>query len=105
MADEYHGTNFGHSEKREGYRTEGEYFVDLPDGRRMIVKYYSDETGYHPTITYEGTASYPKHKPEPPYKPRPTYKPEPVYKHEPVYKPLPTYKPAVHHEPLYRPQY
>ncbi|XP_045610777.2 adhesive plaque matrix protein-like, partial [Procambarus clarkii] len=109
VADNYHGTNFGHSEKREGYRTEGQYFVDLPDGRRMVVKYYSDETGYHPTITCENTQPYPQHKPvykpEPVYKPIPIYKPAAVYKQEPVYKSKPSYKPAAHYQPLYSIRY
>ncbi|XP_069949956.1 uncharacterized protein [Cherax quadricarinatus] len=43
---------FGHAEQRKGYRTEGQYYVNLPDGRTQLVKYYADETGYHPTITY-----------------------------------------------------
>ncbi|MPC34015.1 Pro-resilin [Portunus trituberculatus] len=46
------GPNFGHSERREGSRTEGRYYVELPDGRTQVVEYYADETGYHPTITY-----------------------------------------------------
>lgn len=46
------GANFGHSERREGSRTEGRYYVELPDGRTQVVEYYADETGYHPTITY-----------------------------------------------------
>ncbi|KAK8390961.1 hypothetical protein O3P69_016959 [Scylla paramamosain] len=46
------GPNFGHSERREGGRTEGRYYVELPDGRTQVVEYYADETGYHPTITY-----------------------------------------------------
>ncbi|XP_045134635.1 adhesive plaque matrix protein-like isoform X2 [Portunus trituberculatus] len=85
VSDNYHGTTFGHSEKRSGYRTEGQYFVDLPDGRRMVVTYYSDDTGYHPTITFEGTPTYPAHPL--PYKPKPVHKP--AYSPKPhAYKPL-----------------
>lgn len=29
------------------------YYVQLPNGRLMVVDYYVDRTGYHPTITYE----------------------------------------------------
>jgi len=47
--------DFGHKESRDGTRTEGRYYVLLPDGRKQIVTYYADETGYHPTITYEET--------------------------------------------------
>lgn len=43
---------FGHSEQRDGYRTQGRYYVQLPDGRTQVVEYYADETGYHPTVTY-----------------------------------------------------
>ncbi|XP_047488739.1 extensin-2-like [Penaeus chinensis] len=33
VADGYSGANFGHSESRDGYKTEGSYTVDLPDGQ------------------------------------------------------------------------
>lgn len=33
--------------------------MQLPDGRRLVVEYYADSTGYHPTITFEGEAQYP----------------------------------------------
>nr|XP_027234169.1 pro-resilin-like [Penaeus vannamei] len=59
--DDYAGTHFGHSEARDGYKTEGKYFVHLPDGRVQTVTYYADETGYHPTVSYEGTAHYDAH--------------------------------------------
>ncbi|XP_063602847.1 cuticle protein 8-like [Penaeus indicus] len=39
VADSYSGVNLGHTESRDGYKTEGSYTVDLPDGRRQIVKY------------------------------------------------------------------
>ncbi|KAK7071139.1 hypothetical protein SK128_018910 [Halocaridina rubra] len=56
VRDDLTGTHFGHAESREGYLTEGEYFVHLPDGRIQRVTYYADETGYHATVTYEGEA-------------------------------------------------
>ena len=40
--DDYHGTDFGHNEKRDGKHTQGEYFVKLPDGRVQHVTYYVD---------------------------------------------------------------
>lgn len=49
VKDDATGQDFGHKESREGSRTMGRYFVLLPDGRKQIVEYYADETGYHPT--------------------------------------------------------
>ncbi|MCL4136390.1 UNVERIFIED_CONTAM: hypothetical protein GTU68_006166, partial [Idotea baltica] len=60
VSDSFSGLDLGHSERREGDRTEGEYHVALPDGRTQRVTYYVDEWGYHPTITYEGEARYPE---------------------------------------------
>lgn len=34
------------------------YYVQLPDSRLMTVEYFADETGYHPTITFEGEAQF-----------------------------------------------
>ena len=51
--DTYTGTKFGHAELHNGFRTEGQYFVYLPDGRVQTVTYVADEYGYHPTITYD----------------------------------------------------
>nr|XP_045608611.1 pro-resilin-like [Procambarus clarkii] len=65
VQDDFSGTNFGHSESRDGYKTEGKYFVNLPDGRIQTVKYYADEHGYHPEVSYEGVARY--HLPGPGY--------------------------------------
>ncbi|XP_037786334.1 pro-resilin-like [Penaeus monodon] len=54
---------FGHSEGRDGVKTSGSYYVLLPDTRLMRVSYYVDETGFHPTYTFEGTAVYPQPQP------------------------------------------
>ncbi|XP_063586800.1 cuticle protein 7-like [Penaeus indicus] len=92
--DDYAGTHFGHSEARDGYNTEGKYFVHLPDGRVQTVTYYADETGYHPTVSYEGTAHYDAHAAVPHHAPVKTYHaPEPAYHApEPAYHtPEPTY--------------
>ncbi|XP_042884762.1 pro-resilin-like [Penaeus japonicus] len=53
------GNFYGHQEQRDGANTQGSYYVQLPDGRRLLVEYYADSTGYHPTITYEGEAQFP----------------------------------------------
>ncbi|XP_037804749.1 larval cuticle protein A2B-like isoform X1 [Penaeus monodon] len=79
VADGYSGANFGHSESRDGYKTEGSYTVDLPDGRKQIVKYVDNGEGLIAEVTYEGEAQYPEHTPA--YKPAP-----PAYAH-----PTPTY--------------
>ena len=59
MKDGYSGDDFSHSETKNGYKTEGEYRVALPDGRTQIVSYYADEDGYHADVKYEGVAQYP----------------------------------------------
>ncbi|XP_045606803.1 cuticle protein 7 [Procambarus clarkii] len=82
VQDDYTGSHFGHAEAREGYKTQGKYFVHLPDGRIQTVTYYADETGYHPTVTYEGVAKYPVHavKAAVPLKPVGSYGvPSPAY--------------------------
>ncbi|XP_071547105.1 pro-resilin-like isoform X2 [Panulirus ornatus] len=53
------GNHFGHGEQRDGANTQGSYYIKLPDTRLMRVEYYVDQTGYHPTVTYEGEAQFP----------------------------------------------
>ncbi|XP_064093204.1 pro-resilin-like [Macrobrachium nipponense] len=74
VADGYSGANFGHSEARDGYKTEGSYTVDLPDGRKQIVKYVDNGDGLIAEVTYQGEAVYPDYKPAYPHPP-----PPPVY--------------------------
>ncbi|XP_042865410.1 cuticle protein 18.6-like [Penaeus japonicus] len=79
VADSYSGANFAASESRDGYKTEGSYTVDLPDGRKQIVKYVDNGDGLVAEVTYEGEAQYPEYKPT--YKPAPYHAPPkyPVY--------------------------
>ncbi|QQP37181.1 Cuticular protein RR2 family member 26, partial [Caligus rogercresseyi] len=43
-----YGGNFGHKESSDGYGTQGEYHVHLPDGRLQTVNYSVDKghSGY-----------------------------------------------------------
>ncbi|KAI5705057.1 hypothetical protein M8J75_011458 [Diaphorina citri] len=60
--DSYTGSDFGQSEHRDGEVTKGSYHVLLPDGRHQTVNYWSDESGFHAKVKYDGVA---KHYPAP----------------------------------------
>merc|ERR1712121_303261 len=80
---EYSGAVFSQQENRADYDTNGEYRVNLPDGRVQIVTYSAGPEGYVADVKYEGEAVYAEVKP---------YKPAPP----PAYKPAPApYKPVV----------
>ncbi|XP_042239515.1 cuticle protein 18.6-like [Homarus americanus] len=75
VRDDYSGNDFGHEESRDGYNTQGTYFVLLPDGRVQRVTYYVDgDSGYVAEVTYEGEAQYPAYQPAP----APSYRPAPA---------------------------
>ena len=59
---------FGHNENRNGYTTNGEYRVALPDGRTQVVTYnvLDANSGYVADVKYEG-------QPIAYVAPRPTY--------------------------------
>ncbi|XP_076042065.1 pro-resilin-like [Oratosquilla oratoria] len=71
VTDHYRGLNYEASEKRNGYNTEGQYVVDLPDGRKQTFSYVDNGNGLLADVKYEGEAkhpvSYPSHPPPPPY--------------------------------------
>merc|ERR1711944_95259 len=73
--DDYAETEFQANEHRDGYATNGEYRVNLPDGRTQIVTYNVADAygGYVADVKYEGVAQYPEVKPAPyhPAKPAP----------------------------------
>ncbi|XP_042859591.1 cuticle protein 18.6-like [Penaeus japonicus] len=80
VVDDYSGNNYGHQESRDGYNTQGSYYVQLPDGRLQKVTYYVDgDSGFVAEVSYEGQAQYPAYQPAPSYRPAPTYTPAPVY--------------------------
>nr|XP_027213834.1 cuticle protein 18.6-like [Penaeus vannamei] len=59
VKDDYSGNDFGHQESRDGDRTQGSYYVQLPDGRLQKVTYYVDgDSGYVAEVSYEGEARY-----------------------------------------------
>ncbi|XP_068213310.1 uncharacterized protein [Palaemon carinicauda] len=112
VADDYTGANFAASESREGYKTEGSYKVNLPDGRIQTVKYVDNGDGLVAEVSYEGEAKYPAYKANPrdktaatpppvrnpAYKPAAipdsVYKPGPIPSREPAPDPIPVYTPA-----------
>ncbi|XP_066983197.1 cuticle protein 7-like [Macrobrachium rosenbergii] len=85
--DDYQKLKFDKQESRDGYKTEGQYTVDLPDGRKQIVTYTDNGDGLYAEVKYEGDIvlrpygppSYPA--PHPP----PSYPREPYF---PAYQPL-----------------
>ncbi len=54
--DGYSGANFAANENRNGYTTNGEYRVALPDGRTQVVTYnvLDAQSGYVADVKYEG---------------------------------------------------
>ena len=80
VKDDYSGNDFGHQEARDGYDTQGSYYVQLPDGRLQQVTYtVNGDSGFVAEVSYEGEAQYPEYKPAPAYHPEPAYKPAPTY--------------------------
>ncbi|XP_022906875.1 pro-resilin-like [Onthophagus taurus] len=53
VQDAESGNDFGHEEERQGDDAKGKYYVLLPDGRRQVVEYTADLSGYHPKVSYE----------------------------------------------------
>merc|ERR1712168_1065821 len=60
VADEYSGANFGQNEARDGYSTNGQYRVALPDGRTQVVTYNVADaySGYVADVKYTGEPHY-----------------------------------------------
>merc|ERR1719215_1719815 len=68
VADDYSGANFAQNENRDGYATNGEYRVALPDGRTQIVTYSVADgySGYVADVRYKGEAHYAPYEPKKP---------------------------------------
>merc|ERR1712241_1377574 len=68
VADDYSGANFAQNEARDGYATNGEYRVALPDGRTQIVTYNVADgySSYVADVKYEGEAHYEPYHPAKP---------------------------------------
>merc|ERR1719281_1081401 len=63
VKDDYSNNDFGAKENRDGYLTNGKYYVSLPDGRLQTVTYTVDGgNGYVPVVEYVGEAQYPPEK-------------------------------------------
>lgn len=53
--------DYAHKASSNGDVVNGEYRVQLPDGRTQVVKYMADwKTGYHADVRYEGQSSFPQ---------------------------------------------
>ncbi|XP_047471394.1 pro-resilin-like [Penaeus chinensis] len=71
---DYSNNDFGHQENRNGYDTQGAYYVLLPDGRVQRVSYtVNGDSGYVAQVTYEGEAQYGAPRPSTSYQPAPSY--------------------------------
>jgi len=79
VKDDYYN-NYGAEESREGDSTKGSYFVDLPDGRRLVVTYYvNGDSGFVADVKYEGEIK--------PYEAKPYEHKAPAYKKTDDYVP------------------
>jgi hypothetical protein len=50
------GGRQGHLETRDGIYALGVYYVNLPDGSGQSVRYFADDWGYHPLVTYSSSS-------------------------------------------------
>ncbi|PNF32334.1 hypothetical protein B7P43_G13642 [Cryptotermes secundus] len=50
------GGRQGHLETRDGVYALGVYYVNLPDGSGQSVRYFADDWGYHPLVSYSSSS-------------------------------------------------
>ncbi|XP_045106745.1 cuticle protein 7-like [Portunus trituberculatus] len=84
VKDDYAALDFGQHETRDGYNTEGSYYVLLPDSRVQRVTYtVHGDGGYVATVEYEGEAKHDAYgkPPAPTYTQPPPTDPHP---HQPM---------------------
>ena len=81
VKDDYSGNDFGHTETRDGYNTEGSFYVLLPDGRIQKVTYtVNKDSGFVATVEFEGEVKHEAYgkPPAPAYTQPPSYGPPPT---------------------------
>ncbi|MPC33239.1 Pupal cuticle protein Edg-84A [Portunus trituberculatus] len=77
VVDDYSGNNYNAQEARNGYDTQGSYYVQLADGRLQRVTYtVNGDSGFVADVTYEGEAQYTPQSYAP--APAPSYRPAPI---------------------------
>ncbi|XP_042884386.1 pro-resilin-like [Penaeus japonicus] len=68
------GNDFGHQENRNGYDTQGTFYVQFPDGRQQTVAYnVNGDSGFLADVAYQGEAQYPAQQPSYHAAPSPSY--------------------------------
>lgn len=103
MNDQPSSNDYGHEEESDGKVITGTYFVLLPDGRRQVVHYKADHSGYTADVTYEGEAkTYSLYRPadEQPRNYDPTYTTRQYPR--PYYQSYPRYSYPVYSRPAYQ---
>ncbi|XP_042887017.1 pro-resilin-like isoform X1 [Penaeus japonicus] len=59
VKDDYSKNDYGHSEDRSGYNTQGQYQVLLPDGRVQTVEYsVTKDGGFVANVVAKGVRAY-----------------------------------------------